>query len=130
MSVTPAAEMGSTSTMRSTTWSRIAWIGKSVTRVRANSLRTAESCWSLGTGHRPTKPDLAAGTGRDTHVVGVLNALYGRFGSQAVHAPRARRRRPTRPRSRRSEGVSTLPPTVGHTGTMRYPRSDNHSQWF
>ena len=42
ISVTPAAVTGRTSTMRSTRWSRIPWIGKSVTSVRANSLNTAE----------------------------------------------------------------------------------------
>ena len=34
--------------MRSTKWSRIPWIGKSVTRVRANSANTSE-IWSFGT---------------------------------------------------------------------------------
>jgi hypothetical protein len=46
MSVTPAEEMGSTSTMLSTNRSRIDWIGKSVTIVRANSPRTSESLCS------------------------------------------------------------------------------------
>ncbi len=41
--VTPAASIGRTSTMRRTRWSRIPWIGKSVRRVCANSLRTCES---------------------------------------------------------------------------------------
>ena len=44
MRVTPAAVIGMTSTIRSTRWSRIDWIGKSVTIVRANSLSTSERC--------------------------------------------------------------------------------------
>jgi hypothetical protein len=43
----PAPVIGSTPTMRTTRWSRMAWIGKSVTIVRANSLNTSESCSSL-----------------------------------------------------------------------------------
>ena len=43
ISETPAASIGSRSTMRTTRWSRIRSIGKSVTRVRANSLSTSES---------------------------------------------------------------------------------------
>ena len=41
--VTPAALTGSTSTIRSTSRSRIPWIGKSVTIVRANSASTADN---------------------------------------------------------------------------------------
>ena len=40
ISETPAASMGRMSTIRRTRWSKIPWIGKSVTSVRANSLRT------------------------------------------------------------------------------------------
>ena len=47
MSVTPAPVIGMRSTMRSTRWSRMPWIGKSVTIVRANSLNTSESFCSV-----------------------------------------------------------------------------------
>jgi hypothetical protein len=39
--------MGMISTIRCTRWSKIPWIGKSVRTVRANSLRTTESCRSF-----------------------------------------------------------------------------------
>ena len=63
MSVTPAASTGRMSTIRRTRWSRIPWIGKSVSRVRANSLSTRESRASL-TGTFLTPGMTSAGSGR------------------------------------------------------------------
>ena len=50
ISVTPAAETGMISTIRRTSWSRIDWMGKSVTIVRANSLSTSPSSLSVAIG--------------------------------------------------------------------------------
>jgi hypothetical protein len=47
MSVTPAEVIGKMSTMLSTRRSRMDWIGKSVTMVRANSPKMSESFCSL-----------------------------------------------------------------------------------